>query len=686
MGDDLTLTDSNQDVPQTVTVRGLVQGRTTISHGVTTSDGSDYPASLAIGSVAVAVVPAFTVGPSDHAAMTEGSTAMFAVLVIAMVFITISAFSAFSAGNRARLQIRKLRETMASDIILSPPQAGETTMVHSPHDPDYSRHLLQRGFDHLLAALQASDQALAGDTSHWLTYQARVRWLGRSVGLRQLIDWTQRAPALLISLGLLGTFIGLSIALGNIDKVLQLGLRPAEASPALAEILNPMGTAFRSSLFGLAFSLLIVLNNHIRGWHTAIENLELDLSHFFDGQLVKLQERDPTQGLSPVRKEMAGVVKGLDTFQKKIETTAESFGDRLIHTVEQAVERTIEARLEELHHQSFTMAEEARSAVQRMGEVASRLSEAGQDFVEAAAAFRDTDFARELNKSVQRMFENQESLARTTESLCERMGLLRESLTSTQMDWQTLAATAERELKSASMANAASQEATSALVEASSHLSHGRDQFIAVQKELQAASEAICAISGETTELAKALKSTLAVDQAIGDSVAATWNTLETAMKSWGASVERTDQLAANYVEQMQTATGNALKDLEQQEQELRSSLNRSRDELVRFVNGEVRKRLASIQQVDQHASQAASRLDRLSAGLQDLHRLVSETTWKNTPEDADGNRGWGTPAKGKDGKGALQKLYARHLDPLNDSGQPDLQQGEDADGDRGWG
>ncbi len=669
-----------------MTVPGLAQGRTTSGHVVTTGNGVDYPASLAIGSVAVAVAPASIVVPSNHAAMTEGSNAMFAVLVIAMVFITISAFSAFSAGNRARLQIRKLRETMESDIILSPAQAGETTTVHRPHDPDYSHHLLQRGLDHLLAALQASDQALAGDTSHWLTYQVRVRWLGRSVGLRQLIDWTQRAPALLISLGLLGTFIGLSIALGNIDKVLQLGLRPAEASPALAEILSPMGTAFRSSLFGLAFSLLIVLNNHIRGWHTAIENLELDLSHFFDGQLVKLQERDPTQGLSPVRKEMASVVQGLDTFQKKIETTAESFGDRLVHTVEQAVERTIGARLEELHHQSFTMAEEARSAVQRMGEVASRLSEAGQDFIEAAAAFRDTDFARELNKSVQRMFENQESLARTTESLCERMGLLRESLTSTQVDWQTLAATAERELKGASMANAASQEATSALVEASSQLSQGRDQFIAVQKELRTASEAICAISGETTELAKVLKSTLAVDQAIGDSMAATWSTLETAMKSWGASVERTDQLAAHYVESLQGATGNTLKDLEQQEQELRSSLNRSRDELVRFVNGEVQKRLASIQQIDQQANQAASRLDRLSAGLQDLHRLVSETTWKSTPEEADGNRVWGTPAKGRDSKGALQKLYARHLDPLNDSGQPDPQQGEDADGDRSWG
>lgn len=554
---------------------------------------------------------------------------MFTVLVIGMAFITMSTFS---AGGKARLQIRKLRETMESDIRLSPTQADETPTTRKPQDPDYPRHLLQRGLDHLLAALQASDQALAGDTSHWLSHQARVHWLGKSVGLRQLMDWTQRAPALLISLGLLGTFIGLSIALGDIGRILRPGLPPAQISSVLADILNPMGTAFRSSLLGLAFSLLIIFNNQIRGWYTAIEKLELELSHFFDGQLVKLQQRDPTQGLSPVRKEMTGVVQGLDRFQKKIETTAESFGDRLIHSVDQAVERTMGAHLDELHNQSMAMAEDARQAVARMGEMANRLSEAGEDFMAAAAAFRDTNFATVLHESVQPMLEYQESLARTTESLCERMGLLREGLTRTQMDWQTLAVTAEQELKSATIASAASRQVTSALMETSAQLRQGRDQFMAVQQELQTASEAVCAISGETTALAKALTGTLEVDQAIGSSVAATCSTLGTAIQSWSASVERTDQLAASYVERLQAATGNSSNDLEQRGQELRSSLSHSREDLVRFINGEVWLRLASMQQIDQHASQAASMLGRLSVGLQELQRLVSETTWKNTP------------------------------------------------------
>ena len=578
----------------------------------------------------VAVTPVSTVGVSGYGVMTEGSNAMFAVLVIAMMLITMSTFS---AGDKARLQIRKLLEAMESDIILSPAKAGETPTTHGPQDAGYPRQLLQRGLDHLLAALQASDQALTGDTSHWLSYQARVHWLGKSVGLRQLMDWTRKAPALLISLGLPGTFIGLTIALGDIDRILQSGLPPAAISSALAEMLNPMGTAFRSSLFGLAFSLLVILNNQIRGWSTAIESLELELSHFFDGQLVKLQQRDPTQGLSPVRKEMAGVVQGLDTFQKKIETTAESFGDRLIHTVDRAVERTMGARLDELHNQSLLMAEDARHAVERMGEMANRLSEAGQDFIGAAAAFRDTDFATALHESVQRMFENQESLGRTTESLCERMGLLRESLTHTQMDWQTLAVAAERELKSASMASASSREAPAALVAASAQLSQARDQLTAVQTGLQTASEAVCAISGEAAELAKALTDTLAVDQAVGSSVAATCSTLGAAVQSWSASVERTDQLAANYVEGLQAATGNSLKDLEQQEQELRSSLNRSRDDLVRFVNGEVQQRLASMQQIDEHANQAASMLDRLSAGLQELQKSLLGITLESHGE-----------------------------------------------------
>lgn len=73
--------------------------------------------------------------------MTGGSHAMLAVVVIAMVLITISAFS---AGDKARLQIRKLRETMDSGIVLSPAQAGETPTTHRPQDSGYPRHLLQR--------------------------------------------------------------------------------------------------------------------------------------------------------------------------------------------------------------------------------------------------------------------------------------------------------------------------------------------------------------------------------------------------------------------------------------------------------------------------------------------------------------------------------------------------------------
>lgn len=585
--------------------------------------------------------------------MTAGSNVTFTIVVIGMVFITISTFS---AGNKARLQIRKLREAMASDMVLSPAQAGEAPATHRPQDSGYPRHLLQRGLDHLLAALQASDQALAGDTSHWLSHQAQAHWLGKSVGLRQLMDWTQKAPAFLISLGLLGTFVGLSFALGDIGRILQPGLPPAQISSALANMLNPMGTAFRSSLFGLSFSLLIILNNQIRGWYTAIEQLELELSHFFDNQLVKLQQRDPTQGLSPVRKGMAGVVQGLDAFQKKIETTAESFGDRLIHTVDQAVERTMGAHLDQIHNQSLVLAEEGRHAVERMGEMANRLSEAGQDFMGAAAAFRDTDFATTLQDSVQRMFENQESLARTTESLCERMGLLRESLTRTQLDWQTLAVTAEQELKSVSMASAASRGATSALVEASAQFRQGRDQFMVVQKDLRAASEAICAMSGEAAQLAKALTGTLDVDQAMGSSVAATCATLGAAMQSWSASVERTDQLAANYVERLQAATGNSLKDLEQKEQELRSSISRSRDDLVQLANGEVQsllqQRLASLQQIDQHANQAAAMLNHLIAGLQDLQQTVVDITWSNETNRRTPDNGQTSLKDGSDAQG----------------------------------
>ena len=82
---------------------------------------------------------------------------------------------------------------------------------------------------------------------------------------------------------------------------------------------------------------------------------------------------------------------------------------------------------------------------------------------------------------------------------------------------------------------------------------------------------------------------------------------------------------------QLEAATGSYLKDLQSQGHELRSVLSCSRSKLVEFVNDEVWLKLASMQQVDQHTSQATSALGRLSFGIQELQRLVASNTWGNT-------------------------------------------------------
>ncbi len=124
-----------------------------------------------------------------------------------MVLITISASS---AGRASRRQIRLLHKEMGSGVILSPTKKDKKIIDTRPQNPAYARRLLQQGLDHLLNGLQASDQALAGDTAVWLSHRAKTIWLGRQVGLHQLMEWAQRAPMLLVSLGLLGTFAGLN--------------------------------------------------------------------------------------------------------------------------------------------------------------------------------------------------------------------------------------------------------------------------------------------------------------------------------------------------------------------------------------------------------------------------------------------------------------------------------------------
>jgi len=71
----------------------------------------------------------------------------------------------------------------------------------------------------------------------------------RRVSASQLQYYVNQAPALLVSLGLLGTFAGLTIGLEEIQDVLRPNISPQEAVTSLGNIITPMSLAFENQSY-----------------------------------------------------------------------------------------------------------------------------------------------------------------------------------------------------------------------------------------------------------------------------------------------------------------------------------------------------------------------------------------------------------------------------------------------------
>lgn len=103
-------------------------------------------------------------------------------------------------------------------------------------------------------------------------YYSKQKLLG--MGYDNLTYFTRNLPNLLISLGLLGTFIGITLNLGSITDV--IGNEDGEVSVvigSLGEPLQSMAVAFYSSLYAIFCAILLTFINNI--WNVEIKKEQL---------------------------------------------------------------------------------------------------------------------------------------------------------------------------------------------------------------------------------------------------------------------------------------------------------------------------------------------------------------------------------------------------------------------------
>jgi hypothetical protein len=409
-------------------------------------------------------------------------------------------------------------------------------------------------------------------------------------------SWIRQAPGILISLGLLGTFAGLTVGLRRISTV--LGTQDIESlANGLGRIVEPMGTAFETSLLGLFLSLIVLIMTQLNGTRSCLERCEALLSSWLE---TVLPQRLGEKLSTPLR-----------TTLDRLNNTIKGLPDGVSQAVSAAMQEAFRSKLDAMVDTSSLLAEESHQAVRQLTAMAACLSESGQDFIEAARAFHDSDFATTLNDAVLSMAASSQSLTSHSESLACRLADVRDGLITTQAEWQLLAAAAQTEL-------ATSRTASEMLGQEAAGLREFGGRLSRLLREIRAERKL-------ALELADSVQSRLASDQSMAESCTVFSNALGLALSNWSRNVERLDQLAAETINQLAQTRTDHDEHLARWKREVDSALTKIRTDIEKDLSLAIDNQRKALQSITPSAQEARDQ-------CLTLLRLIDELSAKHYP------------------------------------------------------
>ena len=200
------------------------------------------------------------------------------------------------------------------------------------------------------------------------------------------IDYTTKVlPNLLLSFGLLGTFLGITINLSNISQTIgQADVTNVESLVgALEGPLQGMGIAFITSLVAVFCSSFITVVN--LSWNTNIAKNELlnSLEDYVDNiYLLQLPGENPTE-------------KAVDRLIGEFSTFLNKFG----HTFEEYIAKSIAEPVQNLVAETGTITELAKQAYTGMLDSSSSMEKSSHSFEQAANTIEESRFADKLTSA-----------------------------------------------------------------------------------------------------------------------------------------------------------------------------------------------------------------------------------------------------------------------------------------------
>ena len=263
----------------------------------------------------------------------------------------------------------------------------------------------------------------------------RIKFNFINISVAKVQDFVAQSPSLLISLGLLGTFAGLTGGLGEIQAVLKPEISAQEAATGLAEIIAPMSLAFRTSLLGLILSLTLSIIYQLTGWRNLLDTCQGLLTGWLE-TIVPIRVGEKV--ITPLR-------SSIETLNK---TTAE-LPNVIANETKDAINSAFSDKLKQFFDLYTNLASEAKRITYSLTSLTNSFQESGSDFLTASEILSTSSFAKDLGNAACSLDQAKQDLVGASQMLCDRFATFREGLQSTQSDIQMLNNLAAVELKKA---------------------------------------------------------------------------------------------------------------------------------------------------------------------------------------------------------------------------------------------
>lgn len=391
-----------------------------------------------------------------------GEVGAFGVVVIAFEVFLFALAAIY--GRQVSRDLRPLLRGLSSSLREFTDEFGDEDNLVTKARTRYRRSLRH---------IENVDPRLVADSI--LTETEATRILGKRLSYAQFEHLYKTIPGTLITLGLLGTFVGLASNLGELALILDATQgSPAGALMRASRILEPMATAFLTSLVGVALSIILWFIGNIQGVHTLVDDTRELTSAYLD-QIVQANS-----------KRFSLLKESVDRMEGYLSEFLANFSDR----VGIAIDKAMNEKIGQVFDSIKRSAEAHSYYVALLDEGSQQLNQSASIFFQASKVFGSSDFAEKFGEATSQFMITTDQASQSINDLICSSHALDQELSKTRTTIEQGSELCAEILKSGSQsmeeiisASSAMQSASSSVAEAAKQL---REARLAVGRDARA--------------------------------------------------------------------------------------------------------------------------------------------------------------------------------------------------------